>query len=327
MVPVSHMGPRPKALFFGTPAIAIESLRALHRVCEVRGVVSQPDRPAGRGLAETATPVKAAALELGLPVFQPSKVRDGELERYVREAEVDVSVIIAYGRILPLTVLDAPRRGSVNLHASLLPLYRGAAPIQRAIMAGETRTGICLMQMDEGMDTGPVLATREIAIDDEDDAGSLAEKLSRLAAEVTQDFVPRAARGELIAAPQDASKATHAPPITRIDTRLDFSLDDEAIRNRVRGLAPRPGAEAWVERSGRSTARLRVLGVQRADRSASNRPPGTIEVESGRVLIATGGGRELELTLAQPDGKRAQSGRDLANGRWLQTGDRLFSES
>lgn len=321
------MGPKPTALFFGTPAIAVETLRTLNRVCEIRGVVSQPDRPAGRGLSETATPIKAAALDLGLPVYQPSKVRDGSLERFVRDADVDISVIIAYGRILPKAVLDAPRHGSVNLHASLLPRYRGAAPIQRALIDGETHTGVCLMQMDEGMDTGPVLATSEIPIDDDDDAGSLAEKLSSLAAQVTETFVPKAARGELRPEAQDHARANHAPPITRADTRLDFSAPPDVIRNRVRGLSPRPGAEAWVERDGQKIARLRLLRVERTAGDTQTAKPGEVTIEGARVFIGTGSGHALELSLAQPEGKRVQSGRDLANGRWLRSGDRLFSES
>jgi methionyl-tRNA formyltransferase len=321
------MGSRASALFFGTPAIAVPSLRALCRVCEVRGVISQPDRPAGRGWTASPTPVKAAALELGLPVYQPHKVRDGELERYVRQADVDVSVVIAYGRILPSAVLSAPRHGSVNLHASLLPGHRGAAPIQRAIMRGDTVTGVCLMQMDEGMDTGPVLARREIPIEDDDDAGTLAEKIAELAAQVTEEYVPKAARGELAPVPQDHSRATHAPPITREDTRLDFSLEPRAVRNRVRGLSPRPGAEVWADRRERPRARLRILSLALCDKRMEGAPPGTILVEGGRVFVAAGGDSALELLSAQPDGKRVQSGRDLANGRWLSTGDRLLSDS
>lgn len=321
------MGSRASALFFGTPAIAVPSLRALCRVCEVRGVISQPDRPAGRGLTASPTAVKAAALELGLPVYQPLKVRDGDLERYVREADVDVSVVIAYGRILPNAVLTAPRHGSVNLHASLLPDHRGAAPIQRAIMRGDRVTGVCLMQMDEGMDTGPVLARREIPIDESDDAGTLAEKIAELAAFVTEEYVPRAARGELTPLPQDHTQATHAPPITREDTRLDFSLDPTLVRNRVRGLSPRPGAEVWAERGERPRARLRILSMAPSEKRIEGGPPGTVLVDGGCVFIAAGQDSALELLLAQPDGKRVQSGRDLANGRWLHTGDRLLSDS
>ena len=212
-----------KVVFCGTPEIAVPALDALAEIAEIPGVVCQPDRPSGRGLKLNAPAVKKRALEMGLEVYQPTKMRDGSLGRWMREKQADAALVIAYGRILTLDSLKAPRLGCVNLHASLLPLYRGAAPIQRVLMDGRAETGVCLMQMDEGMDTGPVLAEHRLPILHEDDAATLTEKLGRLAAEVTRQEVPRFLRGELTPRNQDHSLATHAPPITREDSPLDWS--------------------------------------------------------------------------------------------------------
>jgi methionyl-tRNA formyltransferase len=317
-----------RALFFGSPEIAVPSLQALSEVADIVGVVTQPDRPAGRGLGVQAPAVKVAALEMGIPVYQPLKVRDGELERYVRNSNVAVALVIAYGRILPSGVLSAPRVGCLNLHASLLPRHRGAAPIQRALMAGDTETGVCLMQMDDGMDTGPVLTRLVIPIDPADDAGSLAVKVAQCAAKLTRESLAAAVSGKLIPVPQDSSLATHAPPITNADCAIDWARTARELVSQIRGLAPRPGAETnWNGPSG-DEKRLKILAAREAPAVVGEQlAPGTVRVSRGRPWVAAGGGSFLEILSGQLPGKKAVHGTDLVNGRALVDGTRLRSVS
>lgn len=312
-----------RAVFFGTPEIAVPALRALHDVATVVGVVSQPDRPAGRGMQLKAPAVKEAALELGLEVYQPLKVRTGELEQWLRDRAPDVALVMAYGRILPRGVLSAPRLGCLNLHASLLPRYRGAAPIQRAVMSGEKETGIALMQMEEGLDTGAVFTARSLPIGAAETAGELAIRLAELGATVTREDVPKVVQGVLSAVAQEHALATHAPPLTRADGALDWALSAEALVNRVRGLAPRPGAHTSHVR-GESRRGLKVLKARVAP-AITKLEPGEIGLDGTRVLVGTGGGL-FEIVEAQLEGKRALSARDLVNGRSLAAGDRLVTD-
>jgi methionyl-tRNA formyltransferase len=274
------------------------------------GVVTQPDRPSGRGLELHAPPVKQLAQELGLDVTQPLKVRTGELREWVRARRPDVLVVLAYGRILPVDVLEAAPLGAINLHASLLPRYRGAAPIAWSIIRGETETGVSLMQMDAGMDTGAVLHRRAIAIGPDENAGELSERIAALAAEVVTNDLPRALRRELVAEPQDESLATAAPPLERDAGRIDFREPAAQLKNLVRGLAPRPGAFTTL---GKKT--LRVVAAQT---SHETRPgaPGSVHIERGVPWVTTGEG-SLEIVSAQLEGRRVASGRDLVNGRAL----------
>jgi methionyl-tRNA formyltransferase len=305
-----------RVVFFGTPPLAVPSLVALAEIAEVVGVVTQPDRPAGRGLVKHAPAVKLAAIERGFEVFQPEKVRTGELARWVSGHKPDVALVIAYGRILVPDVLAAPRRGCLNLHASLLPKYRGAAPINWAIVHGERETGVSLMQMDEGLDTGPVLAREALTIGLEENAGELAARIAKLAAQVVRDCLKRAVRGELTPEPQDAALASSAPPIEPSHRRVDFAQSAEAITNLVRGMAPAPGAFTTV-----AGKRLR-LGRVRAVAEAPARTPGTVTITDGTPRVVTGRG-SIEIVAAQVEGKREVSGRDLVNGRVLQEGSIL----
>lgn len=311
-----------KVIFCGTPPIAVPALNALHEIADIPGVVCQPDRRAGRGQQLQAPAVKIRALELGLPVFQPERVRDGSLASWMAALGADAALVVAYGRILPPETLATPRLGCVNLHASLLPEYRGAAPIQRALMDGKTETGICLMQMDAGMDTGPVLSSRRISIAPDDDAGTLADKLARLAATVTREDVPRFVRGELTAVPQDHARATHAPPIEKADTSLDFSRPAHVLLHQVRGLSPRPGAHALLQREGK-TKRVKVLQAALSDLPLAL-APGQIGAEAGALFVGTGSGL-LQLQRLQIEGKKTMSGADVLNGRLFSPGDRLDS--
>jgi methionyl-tRNA formyltransferase len=307
-----------RAVFFGTPQVAVPALRALAQVAELAAVVCQPDRPSGRGLKVTAPPVKEAALALGLSVHQPTKVRTGELAAWLREQNADVALVMAYGRILPNDVLSAPRRGAMNLHASLLPKYRGAAPINWCIVHGETQTGISLMQMDEGLDTGPVYSRHTLALTDTETAGTLADRIATLGGQVVLSDLARAVEGSLTAEPQDDSLASHAPLIERQHLALDWSQSATELGRLVRGMSPRPGAFTLV--GGRV---LRVLDARPA--SGPMPPgalPGTVSVLGKRALVATGSG-SLELLSAQVEGKKALAAVDLINGRVLAEGARL----
>jgi methionyl-tRNA formyltransferase len=299
-----------RAVFFGTPPIAIPAFDALREVADVVGVVTQPDRPSGRGLEVHAPPVKKRAEERGVEITQPLKVRTGELREWVLARRPDVLVVLAYGRILPVDVLEAAPHGAINLHASLLPRYRGAAPIAWSIIRGETETGVSLMQMDAGMDTGPVLSRHAIPIGADETAGELTEKLASLAAHVVRVDLPRAMSGELVAQAQDEALATHAPPLERDAGRIDFGESAVTLKNLVRGFAPRPGA--FTTLGGKM---LRVLSVQASDEPRAG-APGTVHVERGIPWVTTGRG-SLEIMSAQLEGRRLASGKDLVNGRAL----------
>jgi methionyl-tRNA formyltransferase len=310
-----------RAVFFGTPALAVPSLVALAELAEVVGVVTQPDRPAGRGMKMQPPAVKLAAIERGFPVYQPEKVRTGELLHWLEERSADVSLVIAYGRILPADVLGAPRRGSLNLHASLLPKYRGAAPINWAIVNGERETGVSLMQMDAGMDTGPVFIRETLDIGPEETAGELAERIAELAARVVRLHFERAVGGELVAEPQDESLATHAPPIEPSHRLVDFAEPPENVVNLVRGMAPSPGAFTTARGKRLRLARVRAVPGE----SSGVEPvaaPGTVLVRGGSPEVVTGRG-SVEILAAQLEGKREVAGRDLVNGRVLFDGLKL----
>ena len=303
-----------RAVFFGTPAIAVPALRALAEEAEIVGVVCQPDRPAGRGLNLQAPAVKVAALDLGFEVHQPVKVKTGNLDEWLRERTPDVALVMAYGRILPPAVLAAPRRGCMNLHASLLPRWRGAAPINWAIAHGDTESGVCLMQMDEGLDTGPVYARLSVSIGPEETAGELAEQLAGTAAQLVRQSLRAAVAGALEAVPQEHENATHAPPLERADGALNFSKGARELVNLVRALSPRPGAHTLLNGRPLKVARARLAGQPPLGE------PGLVSIRDKRVLISTADGT-FELCRAQLEGRKELAAIDLANGRALKDGD------
>lgn len=305
-------------MFFGTPALCVPSLMALHETTELVGVVCQPDRPAGRGMKLTPPAVKLAAEALGVPVYQPTKVRNGELEAWLRARDVDLALVLAYGRILPEGVLAAPRLGCINLHASLLPAYRGAAPIHWSVIQGEAVTGLSLMQMDAGLDTGPVYLRRELSIGPDETSGELTERLAALAQALVREALPQLIRGELSAEPQDASLATYAPPLTKEHQQLDFSLGAQAVHDWIRGLTPQPGARTRLGERGLKIARARVM----VGECPSGAPGEVVIADKGGVVVACGQGH-LSLVTAQLEGKKAGPATDLVNGRQLKVGDRL----
>jgi len=305
-----------RAVFFGTPAIAVPALRALAEVAEIVGVVCQPDRPAGRGLNLQPPAVKLAALELGFEVHQPVKVKTGNLDKWLRERTPDVALVMAYGRILPLAVLSAPRRGCMNLHASLLPRWRGAAPINWAIAHGDTESGVCLMQMDEGLDTGPVYARLSVAIGPEETAGELAEQLASTAARLVRESLVPAVDGALEAVPQEHELSTHAPPLERADGALSFSKGARELVNLVRALSPRPGAHTLLNGKPLKVAQARLSALPAFGE------PGLVRVLNKLVLVSTVDGA-FELCRAQLEGRKELSAIDLTHGRALKEGDVL----
>ncbi len=306
-----------RALFFGTPQIAVPALEALTEVATVVGVVCQPDRRAGRGMTIRPPPVKVAAERLGLAVYQPQKLKRPPLSAWIAERKVDVVVVMAYGRILKPSVLDAPRRGCLNLHASLLPKYRGAAPINWAIARGEKETGICLMQMDAGMDTGAVFSSHAISIGEDETAGELADRLAILGAKVVRKDLVNAVEGKLKAKAQDKSLATYAPMLAKQDGRIDWSKSARQVHQHVRAMTPWPGAFSSIGN--------KVLKVHRCALHAgeNNAEAGTVVLADRHCVLVTCAEGLLELITLQLPGKKAMPAGDMVLGRTLKTGDRL----
>ena len=271
---------------------------------EVAAVVTNPDRPAGRGMQLRPSPVKERAVEAGLQVLQPPKARDPELHERVEALEPDVAVVVAYGSILPKALLDVPTKGFVNVHFSLLPLYRGAAPVQRAIMEGRDETGVSIMVLTEGMDEGPVLAAEATPIASDDTAGTVGDRLAQAGARLLVETVAGYVDGSIAPQPQDDDAATYAPKITTEEAVIDWSRPTAAIRDHVRGLNPAPGA--WTTLQGE---RLKVWEARPADRDPGLR---RIDLTEGLVVGGVDGG--LELTDVQLRGKRRMSGTELARG-------------
>jgi methionyl-tRNA formyltransferase len=277
----------------------------------VVGVLTQPDRPKGRGRQLTASPVKEAALAAGLPVAQPQSLKTEEGRAALVEWAPDVLVVVAYGLILPPAALSIPRLGCVNIHASLLPRWRGAAPIQRAILAGDEETGITIMQMDAGLDTGPMLLIRPIAIAPEDTAGALEARLAQNGASSILEAIDKIASGTILAQPQPETGVTYAAKLDKAEARIDWTARAIDIERKVRAFNPRPIAETLYEGE-----QLRILQA-RAETAESNRlggqPPGTIlSVSERAVLVQCGLGR-LAIAEVQRAGKRPVSARDFAN--------------
>jgi len=310
-----------RTIFFGSPEFAVPCLDALHQISEIAAVISQPDRPAGRGLSMRPPAVKKRALELGLEVWQPTKVRTAEFASRLRDLEADVAVVVAYGRILPRAVLDAPRLGCVNVHASLLPRWRGAAPIQWAIAHGDRVTGVTLMQMDEGMDTGAILAMESTPIRSADDAESLGKRLSEMGAKLLQTQLPRYVAGEIAAEEQDENAATMAPLLTKDHGRIDWNRPAEAVHDQVRGMNPWPGAHTALH--GR---RIKVHRTLASSLDPQGAPPGqVIALGEDGILVACGQGT-VAIQELQESGRKRVDARAFATGRGVSVGDRFSNE-
>jgi methionyl-tRNA formyltransferase len=303
---------KPRVAFMGTPAFALPCLVALLEVADVQLVVTQPDKPQGRGLVSAPPPVKALANEYGIRVIQPEKARDGTLERELRALELDFALVVAYGKILPQSVLDAPRLGCLNVHASLLPRWRGAAPIQWAIVSGDRETGVCLMQMDAGMDTGRVLAQSVVEIDENETGGELFERLSKLSGALVRSEIPCFMRGELTAVPQSKVGATHARMIEKDDGALDFSETARNVHNRARGFHPWPGTFSALLDKRIKIHRTRVL----ADEGKLGEPGEILSADITGIMVACGKGA-LCIEELQPEGKKRMDAKAFLTGHPL----------
>ena len=301
-----------RIVFFGTPVWAVPSLDALLGAgVDVAAVVTNPDRPSGRGMKLQPGPVKERAVEAGLGVLQPARARDPELLEAMEGIRPDAAVVVAYGSILPKSLLEVPPRGFVNVHFSLLPAYRGAAPVQRAVMEGVPETGVSIMVLTEGMDEGPVLAAEATPIGAEETAGELGDRLAPLGAALLARTLGPYVGGELEPVPQDDSLATYAPKVTPEEARIDWSAPAVEIANRVRGLNPAPGA--WTTLGDR---RVKLHRVRVADHPELR--PGELLV--GDALYAGTGEGAVSIEEAQIAGKGRTTGLELARGRRLEPG-------
>lgn len=298
-----------RTLFLGTPDFAVASLDAVAALSDLDlvHVISQPDRPAGRGKQLRPSPVKARAEALGLPVWTPEKLRGPEALERLRALDPELLVVVAYGEILRPAVLAMPRLGAINVHASLLPRHRGASPIAAALLAGDAETGVTIMQMDEGMDTGPMLTTGAIPIRPEHTLATLSDDLATLGATLLAETLPRYLVGEIVPQPQDHEAATYTRLIRKEDGRLDWTRPATDLANQVRAYDPWPGT--FTEWNGQL---LKVIAVQ-AEAEVSEARPGTVQREGNVIRVATGEGW-LRLDTVQPPGKRPMAARDFANG-------------
>ncbi|MCX8108797.1 MAG: methionyl-tRNA formyltransferase [Verrucomicrobiae bacterium] len=305
-----------RCVFFGTAPLACASLAALAKdpAFRVIGVVTQPDRPQGRHLNLKPSPVKELALQLGLQVWQPEKCRDPVFIQLVRENRPDIIVVAAYGQILPQVLLEVPRHGCVNVHASLLPRHRGAAPIQWAILKGDEKTGVTIMLMDAGLDTGPVLSQRETAILDTDDAITLHDRLSVMGAELLIETLPKYVAGQIKPVPQPTEGATHAPKIKKEDGLIRWEESATEVWRRVRALVPWPGAYTFLP----SPLGPRLLKVWRAhvDPAGRGAPGKILGADRTGICVACGTG-SVRITELQLEGGRRMNAADFLAGHQL----------
>jgi methionyl-tRNA formyltransferase len=311
-------------IFMCSAELACASLQALHQAefVDLRAVVTQPDKPKGRDLKLGPTPVGALAETLGLPLHKPRRAREPEFIELIRSLRPELIVVVAYGQILPQTLLDIPRHGCLNVHTSILPKYRGAAPIQWAIVEGEPETGVSLMRMDAGLDTGPVIAEARTPIRDEDDAQTLHDRLAGLGADLLLQTIPDYIAGRIQPVDQPAAGSTYARKITKEDGRIDWSRPARAIFNQIRGFNPWPGAFTHLSMGGRS----RLLKVWRGqvEETASSQP-GEIMAAGGEDLVVACGSGALRILELQPEGSRRMSTRDFLSGHSLKCGISLPS--
>lgn len=308
-----------KLVFCGTPQFAVPSLEQLVAAGHhVQLVVTQPDRPQGRGMELTAPPVKQTALRMGLPITQPEKIKkNDEFRARLTAIQPGAIIVVGYGRIIPDWMLQLPPYGNINVHASLLPKYRGAAPIQWAIANGETVTGVATMRIDEGLDTGDILLKREMAINHDDTAVTLAPRLAELGAKLLVETLAELQQGNLKPVPQDDSQATLAPILKKEDGLVDFTRAAAEIHNRLRGFQPWPGA--YTHFRGKNLKIVAAKPVQVLQQIA----PAELRVSGDVLLAGCGNGTALQLFEVQPEGKKAMSARDFLSGYRPAHGERL----
>ena len=305
-----------RILFMGTPDIAADSLAALlgagHKVC---AVFTRRDKPVGRKQILTAPPVKQLAQQYNIPVYQPRTLRDGSSDALIEQLAPDIIVVVAYGCIIPPQLLHTAKYGCINLHVSLLPKYRGSAPIQWAVLNGDAETGVSIMQLDEGLDTGDVLMVEPVAIDPEETSGELFDRVSAVGAKTLVDALAKIEAGQLTPVPQDHSKATLAPPLSKDTARFAFTEDAAHIHNWVRGMNPWP--TAWFEQDGK---RIKVSECRLAE-NPQNAAPGTVLALKPLTVAAQNGA--VALLSVTPEGGKPMAGTAWAAGRRLKAGDSL----
>lgn|ERR1700694_369838 len=309
-----------KLVFCGTPQFAVPSLEKLAaQGFDIQLAVTQPDRPQGRGMELTASPVKQAAMRLGIPVLQPEKIRKNEeFQNQLREISPDAIIVVGYGRIVPPWMLQLPPRGNINVHASLLPKYRGAAPIQWAIARGETVTGVTTMRIDEGLDTGDILLKREMEIRPEDTSETLSPCLAEMGAELLVETLYGMEQGKISPTPQDHAQATLAPILKKEDGLVDFQWTANEVHNRLRGFHPWPGI--YTRFKGKN---LKIISAMPMHVAALKTNPGELRMADTRLLLGCGSGTVLELLQVQPEGKKVISAREFISGYRPADGDRL----
>jgi len=305
-------------VFCGTPQFAVPTLEKMAEArFNVRLVLTQPDRPKGRGLELAASPVKETALRLGLPVYQPEKIKENaDLRARLDEIAPAAIIVVGYGRIIPGWMLQLPKHGNINLHASLLPKYRGAAPIQWAIANGEPVTGVTTMRIDEGLDTGNILLQKELAILDEDTAETLSPRLAAIGAELMVETLRGLAEGTISPQRQKNDQATLAPILKKEDGRIDFSRSAQEIYNRLRGFQPWPGAFTSFR------DKLNITAAKPSGES-NDLAQGQLQVKDNRLFVGCGNSTALELLEVQPEGKKRISARDFVHGYRPAVGERL----
>ena len=308
-------------VFFGTPSFAVPSLE--HLIAsghDVRGVVTQPDRPRGRGQKVLETPVKAAALQHGLPVFQPPRLRDADVVGTLAQWAPDLGVVVAYGKLIPRELLQLPRFGMINVHASLLPKYRGASPVHRAIMAGERETGVTIMQVADALDAGDMFARAARPIGPDDTSDVVERDLAALGARLLVDVIDRIEAGTTTPEKQDDSLSTYAPRLQKEEGLVDWSLPAQRIHDRVRGLYPWPHAYTYLDGT-----RLILLKTRVADLDAGQAPGEIVDATREAIHASTGDG-VLAIERLQPEGRRPMTAREFLAGRPLRPGARFGAQ-
>ena len=307
-----------KIIFAGTPQFAAGALAELLKEHQIVAVLTQPDRPSGRGMHLTASPVKQLALQHGLPVLQPPTLKTAEAQQAIAHLDADVMVVAAYGLILPKAVLQIPRHGCLNIHASLLPRWRGAAPIQRAILAGDAETGITIMQMDEGLDTGDMLLRKKCPIATDDTAQTLHDKLAKLGAQAIVEALQELERGKLVPERQDAQQATYAAKLTKSEAQLDWDQDAVQLERAVRGYFPFPAAQAFF-----GETPIKILRAHLGEGKHSKAGE-VIAVDKECILVACGKGA-LALEVLQKPGGKPLPVAQFVQGFPIKVGDRLIT--
>lgn len=308
-----------RIVFMGTPDFAVPSLRALaaseHEIC---GVFTQPDKPKSRGMKLQPTPIKEYSLSVGLPVFQPAKMKDGEALGILRELEPELIVVAAYGKILPPEILELPKLGCVNVHSSLLPKYRGAAPINWAILNGEDETGVTIMYMAEGLDTGDILAQRSTPIDINENAAGLFSRLADLGAELLIEVLEQMAQGTAAAVPQDDNLSCYAPMLSKELSPMDWRKTARQLHDQVRGLYPWPAAAAVLD-----TVRCKIVRTGLPGEHSDQAPGTVLQADKRGLRISCGDGEILEILELQPDGKKVMAASAFLMGHPIQAGVQL----